>query len=87
LARCALIAAWLKRSAKNNSTRPGSDLRRSAHAWTAFTSDKLDGKVDEAFWTRKMTEWRDREHALEAASVALSTPRTDEQFADCRTDL
>jgi hypothetical protein len=28
--------------------------------------DKLDGKVDEAFWTRKTHEWREQERRLES---------------------
>ncbi len=34
--------------------------------------DKLDGKIDEVFWTRKMTEYRDQEHSLETALSALN---------------
>jgi hypothetical protein len=36
--------------------------------------DKLDGKIDEALWSRKMSEYRDQEHALEAAVSSLSSP-------------
>jgi site-specific DNA recombinase len=28
--------------------------------------DKLDGKIDDAFWARKMNEWREQEHRLES---------------------
>jgi hypothetical protein len=28
--------------------------------------DKLDGKIDEAFWARKMNEWREQERRLES---------------------
>jgi site-specific DNA recombinase len=36
--------------------------------------DKLDGKIDEEFWSRKMAEYRDQERALEVATAGLSTP-------------
>jgi len=28
--------------------------------------DKLDGKIDDAFWTRKMNEWREQERRFES---------------------
>ncbi len=34
--------------------------------------DKLDGKIDEEFWTRKMNEWREQERALESQLASLS---------------
>jgi site-specific DNA recombinase len=33
--------------------------------------DKLDGRVDEEFWSRKMAEWREQEHALQSPAEAL----------------
>ena len=36
--------------------------------------DKLDGKIDEAFWARKMSEWRTQERALQSAADCLSQP-------------
>jgi site-specific DNA recombinase len=41
--------------------------------------DKLDGKIEEEFWTRKMTEWRTQERALESAATALNTPISENQ--------
>jgi site-specific DNA recombinase len=38
--------------------------------------DKLDGKIDEEFWTRKMNEWREQERALESQLSSLSVPLT-----------
>src|SRR6185312_792881 len=35
--------------------------------------DKLDGKIDEQFWTRKMSDCREQERTLEAQLSALST--------------
>jgi site-specific DNA recombinase len=35
--------------------------------------DKLDGKLDEQMWTRKMKDWRDQEVELEAALCRLET--------------
>ena len=40
--------------------------------------DKLDGKIDEGFWTRKMNEWREQERSLEAELSALSSPVTQD---------
>ena len=34
--------------------------------------DKLDGKIDEAFWTRKMNESREQERTLESELSRLS---------------
>jgi hypothetical protein len=39
--------------------------------------DKLDGKIDEELWSRKMTEYRDQEHVLEAALASLNKPIAD----------
>ncbi len=36
--------------------------------------DKLDGRIDADFWTRKMNEWREQERCLEARVEQLSTP-------------
>ena len=36
--------------------------------------DKLDGKVDEDFWTRKQAEYRDQEQGLYAQVARLSEP-------------
>jgi site-specific DNA recombinase len=36
--------------------------------------DKLDGKIDDEFWTRKMNEWREQEHQLALALNALQNP-------------
>ena len=40
--------------------------------------DKLEGKIDEPFWTRKQAECREQERALETALSSLSTPVTEE---------
>jgi len=40
--------------------------------------DKLDGKIDQDFWTRKMNEWREQERSLEAGLSALSNPVTQD---------
>jgi site-specific DNA recombinase len=36
--------------------------------------DKLDGKIDEEFWSRRMSEWRTQERALQSAADSLNTP-------------
>jgi site-specific DNA recombinase len=36
--------------------------------------DKLDGRIDEDFWTRKMNDWREQERALQSALDSLSLP-------------
>jgi site-specific DNA recombinase len=40
--------------------------------------DKLDSKIDQEFWTRKMNEWREQERALEAGLSALNSPGTQD---------
>ena len=35
--------------------------------------DKLDGKIDEDFWNRKMADWRTDERALQSAADSLNT--------------
>jgi hypothetical protein len=40
--------------------------------------DKLDGKIDEEFWARKMNEWRDQERALESQLASLDARVTAE---------
>jgi site-specific DNA recombinase len=40
--------------------------------------DKLDDKIDEGFWRRKMAECRDQERTLETALSGLSQPITSE---------
>jgi site-specific DNA recombinase len=36
--------------------------------------DKLDGKINEDFWTRKTNEWREQERSLESQLAGLSSP-------------
>jgi site-specific DNA recombinase len=36
--------------------------------------DKLDGKIDEEFWNRKMADWRTEERALQSAAESLDIP-------------
>ena len=36
--------------------------------------DKLDGKIDEEFWNRKMADWRTEERALQSAAESLNIP-------------
>ena len=36
--------------------------------------DKLAGKIDEEFWSRKMADWRTQERALQTAADSLSIP-------------
>jgi site-specific DNA recombinase len=38
--------------------------------------DKLDGKIDEEFWTRKMNEWCEQERVLESQLSALNSCAT-----------
>jgi site-specific DNA recombinase len=40
--------------------------------------DKLDGKIDEEFWTRKMNDWREQERQLQGALGRLCLPQTAE---------
>ena len=36
--------------------------------------DKLDNRIDEDFWLRKMADWRPEEHALQSAIETLNRP-------------
>ncbi len=36
--------------------------------------DKLDGKINEEFWNRKMTDWRVEERAVQSAVDSLDRP-------------
>jgi len=40
--------------------------------------DKLNGKIDDGFWTRKMNEWRGLERTLESQHSAMSATLTKE---------
>ena len=40
--------------------------------------DKLDGKIDDEFWTRKMNNWREQERQLQGAVERLRWPQTPE---------
>jgi site-specific DNA recombinase len=40
--------------------------------------DKLDGKIDNEFWTRKMNEWREQERELESELSGLNVQVTAE---------
>jgi hypothetical protein len=40
--------------------------------------DKLDGKIDDEFWSRKMNEWREQERTLESELSRLKIGITDE---------
>ncbi len=42
--------------------------------------DKLDGKIDDDFWSRKMNEWREQERRLESEVSRLKVPITDESM-------
>ena len=39
---------------------------------------KLDGKIDEQFWTRKQAEYLEQERSLEAALSSMHVPVTSE---------
>jgi len=41
--------------------------------------DKLDGKIDDDFWTRKMNEWREQERRLESALSGLKVQILSDQ--------
>ncbi len=42
--------------------------------------DKLDGKIDEEFWARKMNEWREQERRLESEMSRLKMGITEESI-------
>jgi site-specific DNA recombinase len=49
--------------------------------------DKLDGKIDEEFWSRKMSAWRMQERALQSAADSLGTPLPENQSLTARRIL
>ena len=46
--------------------------------------DKLDGKIDEDFWTRKMNEWRELEGTLELQLASMNGRITAENVLDVK---
>jgi site-specific DNA recombinase len=46
--------------------------------------DKLDGKIDEEFWQRKMQEWRSQEQQLESRIEGLKQPFNADAKLDAR---
>lgn len=40
-------------------------------------SDKLDGKIPEDFWQRKMSEWRQEEQEIQSAITGLKDTNAD----------
>jgi len=49
--------------------------------------DKLDGKIDDEFWSRKMNEWREQERTLESELSRLKIDITDESMFTVREIL
>ena len=49
--------------------------------------DKLDGKLNEQIWTRKMRDWREQEIEFEAALHRLETPITAENMLTAQRTL
>src|SRR5713226_8914532 len=47
--------------------------------------DKLDGKIPEDFWERKMSEWRAEEHQIQMAIGGLQEPVAERVLAANRT--
>jgi PglZ domain len=48
-------------------------------------SDKLDGKIEEDFWQRQMTEWRMEEQQVKMAIQGLSSAETGDRALDAQT--
>jgi DNA invertase Pin-like site-specific DNA recombinase len=49
--------------------------------------DKLDRKIDEKFWTRKMHEWREQERTLQSQLSCLSAPITTDNVLTAKRVL
>ena len=49
--------------------------------------DKLDGKIEEEFWSRKMNDWRAQERDLQAALDRLAEPVTPARVLDAQRIL
>jgi hypothetical protein len=44
----------------------------SAHSNAQILQDKLEGKIDEKFWSVNMNDWREEERQLEAGLETMS---------------
>jgi hypothetical protein len=49
--------------------------------------DKLDGKIDEEFWSRRMNDSREQEREMQAALDRLSEPVTPARVLDAQRTL
>jgi hypothetical protein len=52
----------------------------------AYT-DKLDGKIPEDFWERKMADWRMEEQQIKIAIQGLSNAHVGDKCVRCAEDL
>ena len=50
----------------------------------AAYADKLDGKIPEDFWDRKMTEWRTEEQQVKMAIAGLASAETGDRALDAQ---
>jgi hypothetical protein len=60
--------------------RPFFQQAASAHARLKDVDDKLEGRIDPEFWTRKQAEYRGQARALEAPLSGLSMPVSGENI-------
>lgn len=50
----------------------------------AAYADKLDGKIPEDFWNRKMTEWRNKEQQVRMAIDGLASAENGDKVLDAQ---
>ena len=65
-------------------TRLDSRLTAIRHRMDAAYSDKLDGKIPEDFWERKMSEWRMEEQQVQMAISGLANAETSDRALDAQ---
>ena len=68
-------------------TRLDSRLTAIRNRMDAAHTDKLDGKIEEDFWERKMTDWRAEEQQVKMAIQGLAHAETSDRALDAQRIL
>ncbi len=67
-------SVWASRGGRSIGSRLEARLNGIHKRMDAAYMDKLDGKIPEEFWERKMTDWRMEEQQVKMAIQGLRTP-------------
>ncbi len=88
------IVESLQGDRERSDTQRQEQLTAMKHRLTALRTrmdqmyeDKLDGQIDEEFWTRKTNEWREQERQLQGGLERLSLPQTAENVLSAQRIL